>query len=477
MGVVQYVRDLISYVPAKIAYERGFYEASRFTQANKDFINANSDFETTALPERNVIRARARWLSANNSIMARIDEAILNNVIGSGIKFQSTSTNIKHNENVEKLFQAWCRSPKKCSSSGLHTFYDIQRMILKSRMVDGEIFIYKRITKDGLRIQLIEADSLDTSKPKSGSSQGTGIELDNQGQPKLYHFIGQDFKSFSIDAKYIINYFKAERPTQYRGISEYKSCIIDIKNFSAYQQSSIIGARARANIAYAITGTSNPANFNTNLNEQTKSIGGVEVLHLKNGESINKLDPDSVATDYSQFSETTIRGIASGRFVSYELAYQDYSKVNFASSRASLLQDFKRFDFEQDHLVAYILDDIFENWLMVERLRGTIPKSYKPSVRWVMPRRDWVDPLKDATALEKKIEMNMMTETDACLANGYDYEEVLIKKKKEQELKAKHGIPDLTLIDTGDEDNNDSGKVDLDEHQTGGESNNKDKDD
>ena len=454
------------------AYMRGFYEGSKVTGANKDFWNVNTDFETIATPERNILRARARWLSANNPIMDNIDNAIINNCIGTGITLQSRTGNDKFNKQVETEFKKWATDKSQCDVAGRFTFYDLQRLILKSRMVDGEIFIYKKITESGLQLQLIEADALDVSRMDGG------IELDSVGRPVKYHFLDYNNKQFSIDAEHIINYFMATRATQVRGVTEYTQAILDLKNFSAFQSASIEAARARANIAYAVKQNGQIDPLGVDINNRIQTINGVSVLYLNHGDDISKLDPDSVATDYVQFSENTIRLIATARKVSYELAFKDYSKVNFASSRASLLQDYKRFDLEQQHLENYILNDIFKTWLQLAVLSGKInqqgvfrnpDKWIKP--KWIMPKRDLVDPLKEITALEKKIKLNITTETDVANADGEDYEDLLRKKANEIKLKEKYGIPDYTLIPgTSSGDANNDGKVDFDENLTGAES-------
>ena len=430
----------------KKAYERGFYEGGKITGANKDFWNANSPFEMTAMPDRGILRARARWLSANNAIMDNIDNAIINNVIGNGIFLQSITGKKVYDKIVEIAFKKWATNPANCDALGKFTFFDMQRLILKSRMVDGEIYIYKRVTKSGLKLQLIEADALDES------SINLGIELDKYSAPKRYHFLDYFGKQYSIKAKHIINYFRADRPTQVRGISEYKQAILDLKNFSAFQSASIQGARARANIAYAVKQNGKANSFGADLDNKIQSVNGVSVLYLDKGEEISKLDPDSVATDYVQFSENTIRLIATARKLSYELSFRDYSKVNFASSRASLLQDFKRFDEEQTHFVNYILNDIFKSWLENEILRGNIKASGFEThpekwimPKWIMPKRDLVDPLKEITAIEKKIKLNLTCETDVANSMGEDYEVILQKKAREIELKKSLGIPDYSM--------------------------------
>ena len=430
---------------------RKFYEGGKRTEANRDFWNATSSYEATATEDRDVMRARARWLFANNPIMANIDGSILDNVIGKGIAFQSKIGKAKLDTTIEQLWNAWAKNKNLCDSTARLTFADMQRHILGTRMIDGEIFIYKRYTDEGLKLQVLEADALD-------SGEDGGVIKGADGKVVGYRFKVANAdgtysqQTMTIPSEHIINYYKGERFTQYRGISEYKQAIIDIKNFSAYQSSTISGARARASIAYTVKADLNPSSAGvtgSTDDDRIQEINGLMVYYLKAGESIDKQAPQGASDDYKAFTETTIRLMATARRVSYELAFKDYSKVNFASSRASLIQDNYRFDGEQEHFVTYVLNDVYATWMEIEILRGNVkipivkfketPSEYlKP--RWIMPKRSWVDPLKDMLAIEKEIALNLTTQTDEAMARGKDYGEILQRKAEEMELLKEHGL-------------------------------------
>ena len=66
-------------------YERAFYEGAKQTRLNRDFNISNNHFELQVSGDRDMLRARARWLSANNPICKSIDRSIIKNCIGSGI--------------------------------------------------------------------------------------------------------------------------------------------------------------------------------------------------------------------------------------------------------------------------------------------------------------------------------------------------------------------------------------------------------
>jgi len=427
---------------SKPSKKRGFYEGGKKTLANRDFWNANSSFEETATADRDTLRARARWLHENNPIMANIDKAIINNVVGAGIGLQSKTGNKKLDDLIEKRFKAWSES---CDITGRLNFADFQRLVIESRMVDGEVFIYKKITNDGLKLQLIEADALD-------SYQGTsGIELDKDGKPVKYFFKINN-KSITVPAEHIINYYRIERPTQYRGISEYKQAVLDIKNFSAYQSATVRNARANAEIAYTIETERPTGTFGSVADEGTgdelQEINGLMVYYLRPGEKATKHKND-MGSGYKDFITSTVRMIATARNISYELAFRDYSQVNFASSRASLIQDNKRFDYEQNHIKSYVLNQIFNEWIEIEVSSGSLPinitkwmkdKTQFIVPRWSFPKREWVNPQQDMKAIEKEIELNLTTMSDLAHERGLDFEEVLKTKQKEKELLNKYGL-------------------------------------
>lgn len=451
----------MSSIHSKITNKRAFYEGGKRTLKNRDFYNATSPFENTASLDRDTMRARARWLHENNPIMANIDKAILNNVVGKGIGLQSKTGNKRVDDAIEKRFKAWCES---CDITGRLNFFDLQRLVLESRMVDGEIFIYKKVTKDGLKLQFIEADSVYVANGNNG------ITIDENGKPITYHFsvlqnVNQiAYKStqvIDIPSENIINYFRIERPTQYRGISEYKQAILDIKNFSAFQSATVQSARANAEIAYTVEtergnepfGATN--NYDHGTRDEIQEINGLMVYYLKPGEKVAKHNTNAGGTGYGEFITNTVRMIATARNISYELAFRDYSQVNFASSRASLIQDNKRFDYEQAHLETYFLNNVFREWLEIEVMSGRIKVPMQKWLnnkedfiqpRWSYPKRDWVNPMQDMKAIQTEIELNLTTMTDLAHERGRDFEEILITKQKEQELLKKYNLTQEEVV-------------------------------
>lgn len=419
--------------------KRAFLEASKITKANRDFrFASDAPFESLVTMDRKTARARARWLEANNNIMDNIDKSIINNVFGTGIILNAKN---------KRILKAWNRFIKNADISGRYHFRDLCKMMLKRRMVDGEIFIKLITTDDGLRLQLIEADRLYAT-----SQNRLGMKINNAtGEIEEYYFreinpdgsINNGTKHYAEPAENIINYHKANRPSQYRGITEYAPVILDIKNLSAFNSSTIESKRASASVAYAIKTTGDFGGFGAGIDEdeeQIQDVNGSSVYYLGAGEDITQLSNIGEGASYRDFSESAIRGIAVGRNISYEIANRDYSKVNFSSAKSSILQDYKRFDEERIHFTDYVLNVIYKRWFKIEKLLGNITGTYEEP-EWNYPKREFVEPIKDMQEIEKKLELNMTSLSDVVKeTTGRDLEVVAKQISEDKKTLEKYGL-------------------------------------
>ena len=438
--------------------KRSFYEGAKRT-VNRDFAKASGSFEEQASMDRDVLRSRARWLHENNGIIANIDRTIVNNSVGNGMKLQVKTGDKKLNAEIEKKWNAWCEKCG-CDVTGRLHFGDMQRVVLGQRMMDGEILAVERYTRDKehpFKLQLIESDRIDSGYRMQNIGDdhfADGIILDKNGRPLKYIIRSGMFESKDISAKKIIHYYKNDnRATQYRGVSEYKQSIIDLRNFAGYQSAVIKAARVRANIGYVVETENITGHMNAfkkdDSGDPLYEINGIMVEYLNPGEKIKTLDPSVVGMDYEKFVKSSVRLIAVARNVSYELAFRDYSEVNFSSARASIIQDHTRFSHEQFHITNYFLKPVFRRWLEANVLAGNIKgldatryfsnkSDFTPW--WIPPKREWVDPLKDIKALEKELDIGLTTLKEAAAARGKDIEDLVAERSEEIKMLKDAGI-------------------------------------
>lgn len=442
-------------------YERAFYEGAKQTRLNRDFNISNNHFELQASTDRDMLRARARWLSANNPICKSIDNSIIKNVVGNGISLQSriNKNEVKNAEEINNQIEIlWNEFTKKQNFdvTGRASFRKFQKMLLKAKLVDGESLINAVWTKDKnfpLKFQLVEVDQLDTSKKKNNNNTiFSGVEIDSFGKPIAYHLKIEvnSFSSKRFDGKNIIHFYDSERATQYRGISEYAQTINNLKDFQAYNDSEIIKNRILASFATFIKTSNVGGNIfgdkqtgqKQGSSDPIKEITAGMIKYLRPGEEVQNIQSNQLGNSYNDFIKNTIRIIAAGRDISYELAIRDYSQVNFSSARASLIQDNKRFDDEQTLLVEDALNPMFEMFMDSVVLSGAlqVPNDYWTNkdkyikAVWIMPTREWVDPLKDIRAIEYEIKLGLNSRTRAAAGKGRNYEDILDEQINEEKM-------------------------------------------
>ena len=126
------------------------------------------------------LRTRCRDLERNNEWARGFLRTLENNVVGeAGITLQMRIREIGRdgterfdeiaNDKIENAWWQWGRKGK-CTICGRHTWRDVQRIVVRSLGRDGEILIRKITTRQGLKLQLIEADLLDENANYTASN-------------------------------------------------------------------------------------------------------------------------------------------------------------------------------------------------------------------------------------------------------------------------------------------------------------------
>ena len=139
--------------------------------------------------------------------------------------------------------------------------------------------------------------------------------------------------------------------------------------------------------------------------------------------------------------------------VPYTNVTGDLRQANYSSLREGKLEFRRRIEqFQHGTLVFQLCRRVWQRWIRDAVLSGALdlpgfaqdPAQYL-AVKWIPPKWDWVDPLKDRKAEIEAIDAGLKSRSDVIESEGYDAEEVdrriAADHAREEELGLKFGRP------------------------------------
>ena len=448
-------------------------KGKRFISATND--NYIGDWNTFPTPVNQkifenlrTIRARAREQFQNDVLMRRYSSMMRNGIVGeSGITLQSRVK--KRNEELDKpankaIEKAWLKWCEECDFLGESNIVDFQNLIINTLITDGEVFIVKQYDKTGkFTLQFVDAERCDIQHNEGTKSNGNfvvmGIEHDDKGRVVAYYFRNRlrtvhdqyelgGAESTRVPAEDVIHIYKKEQIGQTRGIPLIASPLYKLKIIDQYETSALIASKLGAAHGgfYYRDENSGESNIPTNENgEFIEERRPGEINIVPEGWRYDSYDPTYPQAMYPEFMKKSVRSLASGLNVSYNVLANDYSDVNFSSLRSALLEDRDYFKVEQKFLIKKFLEPVYKTWLKFALMNGDIKgRTGRPypfsklesfsEFSFVGRRWDWVDPFKDSKAKRELYDMGAVTLSEIIKESGRDPDEIFDEKMKENEI-------------------------------------------
>lgn len=136
-------------------------------------------------------------------------------------------------------------------------------------------------------------------------------------------------------------------------------------------------------------------------------------------------EPARVGSEVIDFAKVTEREIAVGLGLPAAVLTGDLSEVNYSSIRAGLVEWRRRVEALQHHVLAFqMLRPIWRRWAATEILSGRLATTLDAAMpaKFITPRQQWVDPVKDVAAELDAIEGGLMSRREAVTSRGVDIE-------------------------------------------------------
>jgi len=414
--------------------------------------------------------ARSRELALNDGTINKLCKLLSANVVGSqgiGIAPRSTDTNGTldsiANNIISKCFAAWSKYPTVDNS---YSWVDVQRVLVESLVTDGECFIRiyrgKKFGKFQIQLQLLPTEFVDVKYNDPANNIVNGIELNEFGRPVAYYVYSRNPKSNSMQPltrirlteNEIIHFYIKNKPDQLRGVPLIAPILSQLLDLKHYKYLELVNARISSGtqgfIVQDSAGASKYRGQSEDATAQSIVIEGGSIQQLPAGCRIEKYDPSHPSNNYSEFVKSLSRDIASGMNLSYNDLFSDLNSVTYSSLRWGALSDREQFRMFSRILIDNVLEPIYLYFIEMSLLSGTLTdgkivlpyqKIEKYSVAQYRPRSyPWIDPAKDAAAIETALQNNTTTLTKVLSEQGYDLETILSERQRENELAAKYNI-------------------------------------
>lgn len=449
-----------------------------------------------------ILRQRSRSLYMSAPLAVSAIKTNRTNIVGEGLRLKSTidaaflrmtpEVAAEWQRNTEREFELWADS-KFCDSTRVNNFYEIQQVACLSWLMNGDacaLVEYERPTPAfpyGLRVHLIEADRVSTphtsgtavnlyaTESTTGNRIFNGVEVTDAGRVVAYHICStypnsqlraakkwQRVKAFGdkTGTPNVLMIFEAERAEQYRGVPYLAPVIESLKQLTRYSEAEMMAAVINGFFTVFITseGNTGEMGFTGVLDDEDRvsdddlnyELGPGMVNVLKPGEKIDIADAKRPSSNFDAFTTALAKYVGAALEIPVELLIKSFNS-SYSASRAALLEAWKAFRMKRKWLAADFCQPLYEIFLTEAIANGRIKAPgffLDPAIRKAYCRAQWngpapgmLDPVKEATAAEKRIAIGVSTrQRESIEMTGTDFDANVAQLARENQLMKEAGL-------------------------------------
>ena len=449
-----------------------------------------------------LLRQRSRSLYMSAPLAVSAIKTNRTNIIGEGLKLKSTidaeflgltlDQKSAWEQTAEREFKFWAQS-KFCDSTRTNNFYEIQQVACMSWLMNGDACILLEYEKPsrafpyGLRIHLIESDRVSTpnttgnnvylyaTNPDNGNRIFNGVEVDKNNRVVAYYICNtypnsnlytrkewKRVKAFGdrTGAPGVLMIFETERAEQYRGVPYLAPVIESLKQLTRYSEAEMMAAVINGIFTVFVTSESGTLEFGftgvvddedrVSDDDINYEIGSGLVNMLNPGEKIEIADAKRPSTNFDAFVTSLAKYVGAALEIPVEVLMKSFMS-SYSASRAALLEAWKAFRMKRAWIAADFCQPVYELFLAEAIAKGRLhaPGFFlDPLIRaaycgaqWNGPAQGMVDPVKEVSAAEKRIQIGISTrqrETTELL--GGDFESNVAQLARESQMMKDAGL-------------------------------------
>jgi lambda family phage portal protein len=455
----------------------------------RGWLPATASADADLLPELSQIAARSNDLVRNHGVADGALQTITDNVIGVGLRLSSTpdyrllgkdkAWAEEWSKTVESLWRTHAEAVDIDAGRSLN-FHGLTEQVFRHGWTDGEglalpLWLPRPGSRFATRIQVIDPARLSNPVGRmDGPRLRSGIEVDQYGAPLAYHIRkahpGDRMLADAADLNAweripattawgrarVIHVHDKARAGQSRGKPSLTAVMRQFKVLGDFTNAELKAAVVNAKIAVLTESAASQESivellssdpearekYTQALSERglsTISMEDGQIIPLEIGEKLAGFTPSRPSGSFDPFVTSIFRHIATGLNIPYELLMKDFSRTNYSSARAALIEAWRFFRGRRQWIASYWARPVFELWLEEAVNLGLVdaPDFYENRAaycrcRWIGPGRGWIDPTKEADAARIRMDYNLSTLEAECAEQGLDWEEVLEQRATEK---------------------------------------------
>lgn len=490
------------------------YDAAQWqTQEMGDWLPSIRSPDSEISPFRDRMVARSRDLVRNDGWAAGGITRILDNTVGAAMRLSARPDYIAlAAQTGNKSFDAvWAEEFRRTAealwrsySEDLGRYNDVSRQLtvsqqlrlaLRHKLVDGDSLVVSywmpdRIGRGRARYAtsflVVDPDRLSNPFQMMDTKYlRNGVEIDDYGVPVAFHIRRAEQNDWynAIESMHwerieredpdgwlrVIHDFERDRAGQNRGVGVFTPVIQRFKMLARYYGIELQAAAVGAMFGTYVTSPYDPALVQDALDgdselsnyqqlradwskERPAMLDGVRVPTLAPGEQINSVGAEHPHSGFADFAREMLRTFAAAVGVSAEQISQDWSKTNYSSARAALLESWKTLVRRNTEFKVGTANPMFATWLHEAMENGDLPlpngapdfveaRSAYARCDWLGVARGWVDPVKEKQGAILGMDAGLSTLQRECAEQGLDYEEIIDQRAREVAMFKEKGLP------------------------------------
>ncbi len=475
---------------ATVAMGRGFggyIGARRDRAATADWNPGGGSPAVDISPDLPMLRDRSRDQMRNAPVALGALNTDVLHVVGTGLSY-TPAINAKRlgiteeraqewMDDTKFRFNIWASSPDSDYLRKLD-FYSNIELTYRSSRESGDIFVLtpmvERYGELSLALQLVEADRV--CNPRGQQQSDTlqdGVELEaDTGIPIAVHVAKNhpgDWRGVnewtrvelrgSTGRRNVLHHFDCLRPGQVRGVPWIAPIIEPLKQLNKWSDAELNAAVVSSIYvmfmemdAEAFQDLYDDESAKTIVNNAQKWSGKMEsgkAINLLPGEKANIQTPGRPNPEFDPFWNAMVRQIGMALGMPHEVLTMHFQS-SYTAARGALLMAWRGFTQRREKMAKTICQPVLELWLANEVAVGRIacPGFFADrAIRAAWCASIWtgdgpgsVDPLKEVTAAEKRVAMEISTlQAESILHDGQDWDAKHRQRTKEVAMQKRDG--------------------------------------